>query len=151
MAISTHYMRISIRTILILTAIAGVIFARISHLRRMAAYHRWESAIAAQRVSSLVGESYGDVCHWARKYGNPDADGNVNPWGNPWDLETEDLAKDWKGAVYHEAMASAFDRSMLLPVAQITLEPVDSPAAERARRPRKWPFPRFDRLSPSDY
>jgi len=126
-------MRYNLRTLLITVGILGAVFARIGYTSRMAAIHRTRAAIAIQRMSASTGESPELVADWLAPYARYDSQFRVNPWGNPWDMETDDLAKDLKDAVYHTAMANAYERYLLLPFPRITIEPVSSPAALKAR------------------
>jgi hypothetical protein len=126
-------MRYRLRSLLILTALLGVVFARLAHVQHKMAFHRRESAKAAQRVAKMVGDASENVMSYVPIFAKYDSEFKVNPWGNPWDLESEELAVDWKQAVYHEATAVACSRAWLLPARTITIESASSRAANAAR------------------
>jgi len=129
-------MRYRLRTLMIAAAVLGAAFARIGYSKRMASHHRALAADAVQRVSVSTGAPPRLVKSWLAPYAQYDSKFRCNPWGNPFDMETDELAVDWKNAVYHTAMAISYDDHQLLPAPTIKLEPVDSP---RAKRSREWP------------
>jgi hypothetical protein len=129
-------MRYRVRTLLIVVTLGCVIFARVAHMRQMAAFHRSEVAKLVQRFSKVVRLDPELVLWDVKSYAKCDSDFEVNPWNNPWDLEEGDdpRVRDWTAAVYHKTMASAYDRALILPVPRIKLITSDSPKAELARR-----------------
>lgn len=108
-------------------------------MRQMAAFHRREVAALVQRFSKVVNQTPEWVLSDVKTYAKYDSDFEINPWNNPWDLEDGDdpLVTDWIAAVYHETMAKAYDRALILPVPTIRLIASDSPKAELTRRRSK--------------
>src|SRR4029453_17684667 len=103
-------MRYRLRTLLVITGLLAVLFARVGYTRRMAASHRAMAASAVQRMSVVTGEPPDLITDWLAPHVKYDSEFRVNPWGNSWDMETDELAKDLKDAVHHTAMATAYER-----------------------------------------
>src|SRR5688572_3606482 len=136
-------MQFRLRTLLILMTVACVLLARFAHVRNMAAFHRREAARLSQRFATIVRLNPEWVWEDVERYANYDSNLIVNPWNNPWDLEDDDDERvlDWKNAVYHKAMAMAYERAVIFPVPRLTVVASDSPEAEVKRlraRQENW-------------
>jgi hypothetical protein len=146
-------MRYSVRTLLILIAVLGLLFARIAHVRRMAAFHRGEVTRRVQKLATMVSLTMDsgdpkDFLPCVVDYAKYDSDYEVNPWYNPWDVEEDGhpVAEEWKAAVYHQAMANLYERWIYLfrPVPRITIVAASSPKAELKREKAKIVYRRTD-------
>src|SRR4051812_43500481 len=130
-------MRYRLRTLMIVLAICCVIFARVSYLRRMAAFHHREATIRIEQLSRQVQAPVDLIMDWMQPYSKWDSEFEVNPWNNPFDIEQIGCPgiEEWTQAVYHEAMSHAYERSLLLPVPKLKLVKINALKAVAARPP----------------
>src|SRR5436305_14152922 len=106
-------MRYGIRTLAVIITVLAALFARLGYSVRMAALHRDSAASAVRRLPIHTDEAPDVVADLLARHANCDSEFRVNPWGNPWDLETDDVARDLKDAVYHTAMANLHEHYLL--------------------------------------
>src|SRR5437763_719531 len=128
-------MRYGLRTLFIAVTFACIFFARIAYIHQMAATHRTEMAKRVERLSKQVKVTPEWIISDLQPYAKWDSENEVNPWANPFDIERDcdPGVEDWTQAVFHQAMARAYDRALISHVPRITLVAIDSPKAVAAR------------------
>jgi hypothetical protein len=144
--------RYKLRTLLILLTVACVLLARVSYVRRMAAFHHGEATRLIERLSTRVQTPPDWIMGWMQDYTKWDTEFEVNPWHNPFDIEQIDCPgiEEWTQAVYHEAMSHAYERALLLPVPRLALVKIDAPKAVAVRSRYKGHLGSGSRLPPGD-
>src|SRR5438477_4528280 len=128
-------MRYRLRTLLIGLTMLCVVLARVAYIRRMATFHRSETTKLVERLSRQTQQTPEWIISFVQLHAKWDAEFEVNPWSNPFDLErdSDPCVEEWTQAVYHEAMAKAYECALIRPVPRITLVGINSPKAIAAR------------------
>jgi hypothetical protein len=105
-------MRYRLRTLLILIAIGGTLFARIGYLKRWVDFHRREAAIRITQIAKNCDRNSTEIAKALHD--------NVIEQSRDWS-DVRASSKDGQGqdlnasAYYHEAMASRYERAIYRP------------------------------------
>jgi len=105
-------MRFRLRTLMIVLAIAGLLFARIGYLKRMATFHRGEASSRITQIAKNCDLNVTEVAKTVRK--------NVSEQERDWG-DVRQSSKDGQGsdlnasAYFHEMMAERYERAILQP------------------------------------
>jgi hypothetical protein len=138
-------MRYRLRTLLILMAIAGLLFARVAYLKRMGDVHRREIARLLPNIVAAEGENHETIAasidqlaagDTALVVGNLEV-GPAQPRVGVYDKDmTGRLVKDeatadaWREVVRHQVIANRYDRAMVRPWTVVS-EATDRPTGKR--------------------
>jgi hypothetical protein len=129
--------RYRLRTLLILMAVAGVVFARVAYLKQWRDFHRREVAKLVESIRIAEGEdrqiadSVNDFAIAGRAigFGNDLTQTKFGITNGPlvrWIKDSRTLEKDfatfeiWERAIHHQALANCYDEAMYRPWRQVS-------------------------------
>jgi hypothetical protein len=123
-------MRFRLRTLLILMAVAGLLFTRIGYLKRMADFHRREVARIGGSISVAEREDEGQVAASIKELAEGDTELVVGTmtdslWMGRVGVYDKDMtgrlvkdaatAESWREAAVHQVIANRYDRACYRP------------------------------------
>src|SRR5262245_48907678 len=122
-------LRYNLRTLLILTAFAAILFARIGYLQRMAHWHRQRVAEVLPLIAESAGVNSSDaaksVWHLTQKSDGVKAIVFEQPFqeivvlesttGNGLVIQNRAALAHWDTAIHHSVLAARYDRATYRP------------------------------------
>jgi len=107
-----NQMRFRLRTLMIVLAAGGVLFARVGYLKRMAAFHRREASARIARIANNCDLSVAEVAKTVRE----NVDEKAREWSDVRHSSRDGLGTDLNASAYfHEAMADRYERACYRP------------------------------------
>jgi hypothetical protein len=103
-------LRYRLRTLMIVLALCGAIFARIGYIKRMAEFHRREATAGFSRLAREFGESPEQIVPM-QVQAVRDCEGDPSTW----QLIRESPSYYYVSACYHQILADRYERAIYRP------------------------------------